>query len=118
MVEQIETENETTKTKRRFWPALLVLAFLCVLLYTQITIFVIRPIGALPEGKTLIMLRMGAMDFIDSADAICARKMGGVSLLSRGVVLGKVGENATILARLPYSEGLYLLSTGGKTYDR
>jgi len=86
--------------------------------YTQITVFVVQPLGALPEGKTLIIGRLSGTRFIDSADAMCDRLQGGVSLLCRGMVLGKVMENARIYARLPYSETLYMLSTGGKAFER
>jgi hypothetical protein len=58
------------------------------------------------------------MNFIDSADAWCVRKNGGVNLLYRGAVMGAVGTKPTILARLPYSAILYGISTGGKTFDR
>ena len=34
--------------------------------------------------------------------------MGGVNLLCRAGVLGKVGSEDVIIARLPYSETLYL----------
>jgi len=83
-----------------------------------ITIFVIQPIGAVPEGRTLVITRLTNMNFIDSADAICDRKMGGVSLLCRAAVMGRVGETSSILLRLPYSETLYSISTGGKNYAR
>ena len=86
--------------------------------WTQFTIFVVQPIGALPDGRTLIISRTADLKFVDSADAICERRTGGVSLLCRGIVLGKVAENMTIYARLPYSESLYRWSTGGATYDR
>ena len=89
-----------------------------IVVYTQITIFVIQPIGALPEGKTLIMTRLNKTEFIDSADAMCERIQGGVSIMCRVAVLGAVMEKSTILARLPYSSMLYAISTGGKTYDR
>lgn len=83
-----------------------------------LTVFVVQPIGAVPEGRTLIISRMTSMNFIDSADAWCERSMGGVSLLCRMSVLGRIGETGTIYARLPYSEWLYLHSTGGKSYQR
>jgi len=86
--------------------------------YSQLTIFVIPPIGAVPEGRTVVMSRIGALQFVDSPDAVCERIQGGVSLLRRGVVMGQALKEATIYARLPYSQTLYLLSTGGKTYDR
>jgi len=89
-----------------------------VLLSTQFTIFVVQPIGAVPDGRTLVISRLQNTNFIDSADAMCDRIQGGVNLFCRGIVMGKVTENATIYLRLPYSSVLYSLSTGGKTYDR
>lgn len=83
-----------------------------------ITIFVVQPIGAVPDGVTAVIWKGEDTQFIDSADAICARKMGGVSLLCRGAALSGVVNGNEILLRLPYSEYLYLLSTGGKTYER
>jgi hypothetical protein len=83
-----------------------------------ITLFVIQPIGAIPEGRTIIITRLNTMHFIDSADAWCERKMGGVNLLCRGLVTAKVAKEATILVRLPYSAALYEISTNGKAYDR
>lgn len=97
---------------------LVVLAVISLLIYTQITIFVIQPIGALPEGRTLIITRLNKTQFIDSADAICEREQGGVSLFCRIGVMAGVASNATILMRLPYSSWLYSISTGGKSYDR
>lgn len=88
-----------------------------VALSTQVTIFVIQPIGAVPEGRTVIMERTGDLRFIDSADAICERTQGGVSLLCRGAAMAATSENKIYL-RLPYSEFLYSQSTGGKVYDR
>lgn len=99
---------------------LLLVLFLVVVgafCYTQITIFVVQPIGAVPEGRTLIISRLSGTKFIDSADAICERTQGGVNLLCRGLVLGKVSQNATVYLQLPYSESLYLISTGGKKYE-
>jgi hypothetical protein len=94
------------------------IALAALAIYTQITIFVVPPIGAVPEGRTVIMLRLNKTNFIDSADAICERIQGSVSLLCRGMTMAGVVENTKILARLPYSEWLYLISTDGKTYDR
>jgi hypothetical protein len=96
--------------------ALLVVVALGI--YTQITIFAVPPIGAVPEGRTLIILRLNKTKFIDSADAMCDRAEAGVSILCRGVAIGSVVNNTKILLRLPYSEALYLISTGGKHYDR
>jgi len=91
---------------------------LAVIIYSQITIFVVAPIGAVPEGRTVIMLRLNKTEFIDSADAMCERLEVGVSLLCRAMMMAAVMNKSTILFRLPYSESLYLMSTGGKAYDR
>lgn len=104
--------------KNRSIVALVIVAVLIVLLYTQITFFVVPPIGALPDGKTIVITRLNKTEFIDSADAMCERMQGGVSLLCRGMTIGAVAEKSTILFRLPYSSWLYSISTGGKTYDR
>jgi hypothetical protein len=94
-----------------------IVAAVAIAIYTQITIFVVPPIGAVPEGRTVIMLRLNKTNFIDSADAICERIQRSVSLLCRGMTMAGVVNNTKILARLPYSESLYLISTGGKRYD-
>lgn len=104
------------KTKHTI--TLVIIAVLMVVIYTQITIFVVPPIGALPEGKTVIITRLNKTEFIDSPDGMCERIQGGVSLLCRGMTMGAVIEKSTILLRLPYSAWLYSISTGGKTYDR
>ncbi len=99
---------------------LLIIVFILVVLivFTQITIFVVQPIGAIPDGKTLIMLRMNKTKFIDSADAMCKRTNGNVNLLCRGMMLSAVIDKGIILFRLPYSETLYLRSTGGIKYSK
>lgn len=97
---------------------LIVFVVLAVVIYTQLTIFVIQPIGAIPEGKTLVILRLNKTEFIDSADAMCEREMGGVSLLCRMGMMAGVANNSTILLRLPYNQTLYDISIGGEHYDR
>lgn len=89
------------------------------LFYWQFSVFVVQPIGAVPDGVTLVIRRLNrdAVKFVDSADAMCARQSGGVSLLCRGITLGAVVENADILLRLPYSQFLYDISTGGARYE-
>lgn len=93
------------------------IALLCLVIYTQITIFAVPPIGALPEGRTIIMQRLNKTNFIDSADAICVRIQGYVSLMCRGMTMAGVVKATTILARLPYSETIYLISTDGENYS-
>ncbi len=104
--------------KARIVVPVALLAAACIAIYTQVTLFVIQPIGALPEGRTAVILRSARTHFIDSPDALCERIQGGVSLLCRGMAIRAVLEDATVLANLPYSAWLYGISTGGRRYDR
>ena len=104
--------------KRNHIITLVIVAVLIVVIYTQITIFIIPPIGAVPEGRTVIITRLNKTEFIDSPDGMCERMQGGVSLLCRGMVMRAVINKSTILLRLPYSSWLYSISTGGKMYNR
>lgn len=98
--------------------AIIILIIFTVIFTNQFTIFVIQPIGLIPEGKTLLISRLNKTNFVDSADAMCERIQDSVSLLCRVMILGKITQTSTIYLRLPYMEWLYLLSTNGKTYDR
>lgn len=111
-------EHTEKKSSHKKLIALIVCVVLAVVAYTQLTFFVIQPIGAIPEGRTLLILRLNKTEFIDSADAMCERDQRGVSLLCRMAAMAGVVNNSTILLRLPYSEWLYLASTGGKHYNR
>ncbi len=91
---------------------------LLVVALTQLTFFIIQPIGAVPKGKTIVMLRLNKTKLVDSADAMCEREIHSVNLLCRGMMMGAVLDKATILVKLPYSETLYNISTDGKTYRR
>ena len=89
---------------------LLIIIFLII--YNSLGFFTIQPIGAIPDGLTLVVLRF------DSADAMCKRELGEVSLLCRMAALGALGDNEKkILLRLPYIELFYLLSTGFMEYE-
>ena len=95
-----------------------ILALLSAFAATKITLFVIPPIGALPEGVILVIYRLEKTKFIDSPDAMCERLQGGVSLLCRGLAIATITNNNEILARLPFSNFIYEISTNGKTYER
>jgi hypothetical protein len=80
-------------------------------------IFVIQPIGAIPEGATIVYWRSGInlnLDFISSADGVLEKSGTGVSLLGRGVILAKVAKpiKKREIVRFNYSETFYLWSTG------
>ncbi len=104
------------KKKKGSILGVVLLLVLLLIVFTQLTIFIIPPIGAAPEGRTLVIGRLNKGKFIDSADTMCERLQGSVNLLCRGLVIAAVAEKSTILLRLPYSETLYLVSTSGKTY--
>jgi len=100
-----------TKTKW-FLISFAVIAIICVAICTQITIFVIEPIGAVPKGRTIIMKRLEHFEFLDNAGAVCERENGGVSVWCRIQTLSKVADSENTFLKLPYSEILYHLSGG------
>jgi len=112
-----EKAEETPRKNRRIILLGVLLLVVLIAASTQVTFFVVQPIGAAPDGGTLLISRLNRGKFIDSADAMCQRIQGNVNLLCRGMVLGQVGQHAQVYLRLPYFESLYLVSTGGKTYQ-
>lgn len=84
--------------------------------YTKISVFTIQPIGAIPDGVTLLVWKKDGDPFFNSADAICLKKLGYVNLLCRGSALGNSINEKDIIYRLPYSEYTYLKSTGGREF--
>jgi hypothetical protein len=108
---------ELTK-KKNVWPIIIIIAILIIFFFV-FGFVSIQPIGAIPDGVTLLVLRAGTqMKFFDSPDAMCLRSMDGVSLLCRMAAMSAVSENATIVLRLPYVHAFYLASTNGATFDR
>ena len=98
-------------------------ALLGLLLFIRIFcgIFVIQPIGAIPEGVTIVYWRTGLnLPFVTSADGFLIDSGVGISLLSRGMTLAKLSEPILEkeIMRFSYSETLYLWSTGGKQFNR
>jgi len=108
--------------KKKILIALLISAIVIILGFRIFCgVFVIQPIGAIPEGTTIIYWRSGLnMPFIASADGILEESGVGVSLLGRGLTLAKLAEpiKERELFRIKYSEKLYLKSTKGKKYGR
>jgi hypothetical protein len=79
-------------------------------------VYSVQPIGAIPEGGLVIVWRASGEQFFNSADALCLKVQGGVSLLCRGLAFERAPTNRIIL-RLPYQHWAYLLSTGGLTFE-
>ena len=83
-------------------------------------VFVIQPIGAIPDGVSIIYWRSGLnLPFVASADGLVGKSDIGVSLLSRGIMLAKLSEpiREREFFRFGYSEMLYLWSTEGRNYE-
>lgn len=103
--------------RRSRWVGIILLSILLAIALSQIGVYTIQPIGALPEGRTVIIWRASGEPFFNSPDAECLRIQQGVSLLCRGIALGHAPTDRIIL-RLPYIEWAYLRSTGGQSFDR
>ena len=118
-INQQEQDNPEKKKRSHAWIFILVIAVL-VLFYFIFGFVTIQPIGAIPDGITLLIVRAGTqMKFFDSADAMCLRLNDNeVSLLCRLAALSAIAENSKIIARLPYINAFYLASTHGVTFEK
>lgn len=87
------------------------------LFYLFCGVYSIQPIGAVPEGSTLVIWRGDGEPFFNSPDAMCLDRVGSVSLLCRGMAMAN-GPRDRIVLRLPYQRWAYRLSTGGLEFDR
>lgn len=84
--------------------------------YAKLGFYSIQPIGAVPEGATAIVLRESDEPFFNSADGMCLRRTGSVSLMCRMMAMGAAPKDR-ILLRLPYQRWAYLQSTEGKEFE-
>ena len=91
---------------------------LCSFCYLKLGFYTVQPIGALPEGRTLLVWKKLDAPFFDSPDALCLRRTGEVSLLTRAMALKYAPKEDAIILRLPYWEFAYLQSTGGRKSAR
>ena len=107
--------------KKSFIIAFVSILAIVLLFRTFCGIFVIQPIGALPEGATIVYWRAGLdlnLSFIESADSLLEKWGAGVSILGRGIILATIAKpiKEKEIIRLGYSEAIYLWSTGGKKF--
>jgi hypothetical protein len=102
--------------KKSAWAAI-VLAVFAVGFYMFCGFYSVQPIGALPQGGTAIVWRATDEPFFNSPDALCLERMGGVSLLCRGMAMAQAPTDRIII-RIPYQEWAYRASTGGQPFDR
>ena len=106
-----------TATRSRAPIALGAAAVFAILFYACCGFYSVQPIGALPDGGTAIVWRESGEPFFNSADALCLERMGGVSLMCRGMAMAKAPTDR-IIVRLPYQEWAYSASTGGKEFGQ
>jgi hypothetical protein len=107
-----------SRKRRIFLLTVAVLASLGAFCYFKLGVYTVQPIGAIPEGGTVVIWRDSEAPFFDSPDGLCLRRAGEVSLLLRAVAMKEAPTEEQIILRLPYSEFAYLQSTGGKSFDR
>ena len=84
---------------------------------TLIGVYSIQPLGALPEGVTVVVWRAQGEPLFNSPDAVCLKAQNGVSLLCRLAAMSQAPKDR-IIVRLPYQEWAYLWSTGGITFEK
>lgn len=107
--------------KRVLWIAILITGLVAGAARLTMGVLVTQPIGAVPEGATVLYWRVGLdLPFVVSADGLALETTGTVSLLTRGIVLGQLADLVADrrIVNLPYSRWLYLRSTGGREFDR
>ncbi len=114
-------EFKSPKSRKGIYIAIAIIAVI-VLAWILIRpgVFTIQPIGAIPEGVTIIYhSRNPEMSFFSSPDGLCLKMEGGVSLLCRMAALNAASDlTDRIILRLPYSHWAYLQSTGGLEFEK
>ncbi len=98
----------------------LIVLVIVVFILIRPGVFTIQPIGAIPEGATIIYhSRSSELSSFSSPDSMCLELQGGVSLLCRGIALGAATDLLERkITQLPSSEWAYLQSTGGRAFDQ
>lgn len=106
-------------SNRKYLFVVLLIAIFAIWAFARPGVFTIQPIGAMPEGITVIYhSRSSEMPFFSSPDGLCLEIQDSVSLLCRATTLGAMGEiSDRIILRLSYSHWAYLRSTGGMEFD-
>ena len=90
-------------------------------IYSLLGVFIVQPIGAVPEGSTVVYYRVGTnLPFLTSADGWLIDQEREVSLFARAMaistIINSIGDKK--IFSLPYFESLYLLTTGGRKFSK
>ena len=89
--------------------------------YFSLGIFVVQPMGAIPDGGSVLYVRLGTnLDFFESPDSLSEKSTGKVSLFGRAMAAVAFMKNIEnkIIIKLPYFNIFYFLSTGGTEYEK
>ena len=108
------------KTSSKVWIFLIVIGVLAALFFGLTGIYVIQPIGAIPDGISILYFRLGLnLPYFSSADCFLMDNVGSVSLLSRAAAMGQILEliEDRIIVRLPYMDFVYRISMKGVTLE-
>ncbi len=105
--------------------AILIVFIFGVLLTVWVTtvVFIVPPIGAVPEGKTIVLFKpdrllvQGKFDFLETPDHFQYKNLGKVNLFGRLAAIGAILNGPIILARLPYSSTLEYLANAGSSWE-
>lgn len=98
-------------------------AVLLLLVWSTFSVLSIQPIGAIPDGATVILFKpdrlflKGKFDFLESVDHLQYKNIGSVNLLGRMMFLGTALNTSIIVIKLPYFQTLELISNGGVTWN-
>jgi hypothetical protein len=109
-------DQDATERRGSATPKVVAILAVTALFYLFLGFYSIQPIGALPEGRTLLVWRGSGEPFFNSPDAVCLDRMGYVSLMCRSVAMGQ-GPIDRIVLRLPYLAWAYSVSVNGRDFD-
>lgn len=115
--DQVPSEDLGKTPSKTRSVTILLSILLAVLAYTQLGLYSIQPIGAVPEGQTWVVHRTGDEPFFNSADAMSLSRTGEVSLLTRAIALAQAPKDRVLL-RLPFWRTAYAQSVDGREFDR
>ena len=117
-------ENVPKRKKKGLGCVIFIIAIIAVFaiawIFVRPGVFTIQPIGAIPDGVTIIYhSRSSEIPFFSSPDGLCLQIQGGVSLMCRMGALAAASDiTDRIIIRLPYIHWTYLQSTGGLEFDK
>ncbi|MBN2390753.1 MAG: hypothetical protein JXR84_08520 [Anaerolineae bacterium] len=116
----VETKHPSKTRKGLYIVAGIFVVVVLAWLLIRPGVFVVQPIGAIPEGVTILYYARGSeVPFFSSPDGLCLQIQGEVSLMCRMTTLTAAVEiTDRAIVRLPYSHWAYLRSTGGLEFDR